>query len=193
MNQRFQAFLHHAARAAGKWRARLAAVTGARFGRAVLVGPGCEVALGPAPARRGTIELGDHTRLERGVLLHPYGGRIAAGRHVFLGPFTVVYGHGGVEIGDACLIAMHCRIVSSNHARPPVGTDIRSQPDELRPTRIGRDVWLGAGVTVLGGVTIGDGCIVGAGAVVTRDLAPGAIAQGVPAAVVGWRTGARPA
>ncbi|HRG56881.1 MAG TPA: acyltransferase, partial [Lacunisphaera sp.] len=122
------------------------------------------------------------------------GGSIRLGRDVFLGPHAVIYGHGGVEIGDACLIAMHCRIVSSNHAVPPLGTDIRSQPDVLLPTKIGRDVWLGAGVTVLGGVTIGDGCIVGAGAVVTKNLPPGSISHGVPAKVVGWRENApRPA
>ncbi len=52
---------------------------------------------------------------------------------------------------------------------------------------IGRDVWLGVGVTVLGGVTLGEGCIVGAGAVVTADLAPYTIAYGVPARVRGSR------
>jgi acetyltransferase-like isoleucine patch superfamily enzyme len=82
---------------------------------------------------------------------------------------------------------MHCRILSSNHAVPPPGIAIRSQPDIRLPTVIGSDVWLGAGVTVLGGVTIGDGCVVGAGAVVTHDLPAYSIAHGVPARVVGKR------
>lgn len=133
---------------------------------------------------RGIVRIGAGARLDRGVVLHAYGGAIRLGRGVFLGPYAVIYGHGGVEIGDDCLIAMHCRIVSSNHAIPPLGTPIRSQPDELRPTRIGRDVWLGAGATVLGGVTIGDGCVVGAGAVVADNLPAGSVSAGVPARVI---------
>lgn len=136
----------------------------------------------------GRVEVGPGAWIEQGVVLHAFGGSICLGRGVFLGPYTVIYGHGGVEIGDACLIAMHCRIVSSNHTVAPFGTDIRSQPDILLPTKIGRDVWLGAGVTVLGGVTIGDGCVVGAGAVVANDLPTGSVSAGVPARVVQQRT-----
>ena len=58
------------------------------------------------------------------------------------------------------------------------------QPSRLLPTKFDRDVWLGAGVTVLGGVTIGDGCVGGAGAVVTQDLPAYSVAIGVPARVV---------
>ncbi len=151
-----------------------------------LLGRGIDCRLG-FRAQRGRITIGAGAWLETGVVLHAFGGSIRLGRDVFVGPHAVIYGHGGVEIGDACLIAMHCRILSSNHAVPPLDTDIRSQPDTLLPTRIGRDVWLGAGVTVLGGVTLGDGCIVGAGAVVTKDLPAGSIAHGVPAAVQGMR------
>ena len=140
----------------------------------------------------GRIEVDQGAWIEPGVVLHAFGGSIRIGRDVFLGPHAVIYGHGGVEIGEGSLIAMHCRILSSNHSVAPFGTAIRSLPDILLPTKLGRDVWLGAGVTVLGGVTIGDGCIVGAGAVVTKDLPPGAIAQGVPAKITGTRTGTPP-
>ena len=182
--------LEHARRFASAARVALARAAGARIGRGCRIGSGCDLALGIAPARRGLVELADECVLESGVMLHPYGGTIRLAPHVFLGSGTAIYGHGGVTIGANTLVAMHCRILSSNHTVAPWGTPIRSQPDVLRPTAIGQDVWLGAGVTVLGGVTVGDGCIVGAGAVVTKDLPPGAIAHGVPAAVRGWRDGA---
>ena len=108
---------------------------------------------------------------------------------VFIGPFTVIYGHGGVDIGERTLIAMHCRILSSNHTIPNYETPISSCPDTKSPTKLGRDVWLGAGVTILGGVEIGDGCVIGAGSVVTKSLPPGAIAYGIPAVIQGWRKG----
>lgn len=142
-------------------RARIAAP------EAVIVGQGCE--------------------LGQGVELNPWGGSIRLGERVFLGPYAVIYGHGGVEIGDQSLVSMHCCILSSNHTVPERGKIIRNQPDILLPTRIGRDVWLGAGAIVLGGVTIGDGCVIGAGAVVTDDLPPYSYAVGVPAAVTGSR------
>ena len=142
---------------------------------------------------KGAISIGPECSLEQGVILDAFQGSIAIARWVFVGPYTVIYGHGGVTIGEGSLIAMHCRILSSNHTVAPLGTPIRSQPDVLLPTKIGRDVWLGAGVTVLGGVNIGDGCIVGAGAVVSKDLPPGAIAYGTPAVIKGYRPGAAPA
>lgn len=162
-------------------------LSGVHVGPGCRIGSRCEVACGPGPARRGRIILGDRTRLNTGVLLHPYGGSIETGIDVYIGPFTVIYGHGGVTIGKDTLVSMHCRILSSNHSIPPRGTIIRSQADVLQPTRIGADVWLGAGVTVLGGVTIRDGCVVGAGAVVAHDLPPYSIAVGVPAKVTGFR------
>ncbi len=157
---------------------------GAEVGLDCRVAFGAGVRCGVLNGRVGHIVLGSRATLEAGVLLHAHGGRIELGTNVWLGPYVVIYGHGGVTIGSETLVSMHCRILSSDHTVPPAGILIRSQPDKLLPTVIGRDVWLGAGVTVLGGVTIGDGCVVGAGAVVTGDLPPNSVALGVPARVV---------
>jgi len=161
---------------------------GVRVDRSCWIGPCVSLGATGRVALPGKINISPESELSIGVELDARGGQITLGRRVFLGPYVVIYGHGGVEIGDYSLISMHCCIVSSNHTVPVRGEIIRNQPDILLPTKIGRDTWLGAGVKVLGGVTIADGCVVGAGAVVAKDLPPYSIAVGVPAKVVGQRS-----
>jgi acetyltransferase-like isoleucine patch superfamily enzyme len=162
----------------------LARAGGAQIGSNCRFGRGCDLAGGIAEARRGRIRIGARCTVENGVVMRAYGGSIDIADDVFLGPATVIYGHGGVTIGADTLISMHTRILSSDHAIPGPETAIRARPDVLQPTHIGCDVWIGAGATILGGVTVGDGCVVGAGSVVTRDLPPHSVAVGVPARVI---------
>jgi hypothetical protein len=58
------------------------------------------------------------------------------------------------------------------------------------PIRIGNNVTIGAGATVLTGVTIGNDAIVSTGAVVTKEtrIGPGEIWGGVPAKLIGTVT-----
>jgi len=53
---------------------------------------------------------------------------------------------------------------------------------------VGDDVWIGANCTLVKGVTIGSGAIIGANSVVTTDIPPLAIAGGVPARVLRYRS-----
>jgi acetyltransferase-like isoleucine patch superfamily enzyme len=53
---------------------------------------------------------------------------------------------------------------------------------------IGNDVWIGAGAKILRDVHIGDGAVIGANAVVTENIPPNAIAAGVPARIIKYRT-----
>ncbi len=54
-------------------------------------------------------------------------------------------------------------------------------------TKIGNDVWIGAGAALLEGISIGDGAVIGAGALVTKDVPPYALVGGVPAKVLRYR------
>jgi acetyltransferase-like isoleucine patch superfamily enzyme len=145
------------------------------------------ISLGFLNNQKGQLVIHKQVQLSNGVDIRCYGGKVVIHQNVFIGEYVVIYGHGGVEIGENTLIAMHTCIVSSNHTVPDKNTLIRSQPDILLPVKIGKDVWIGAGVKVLGGVNIGDGCVIGAGAVVTKDMPAYSIATGVPAKVTGYR------
>ena len=54
-------------------------------------------------------------------------------------------------------------------------------------TRVGNDVWIGYGATILPGVTIGDGAVIGSLSVVTGDVPSYAIIGGNPARVIRHR------
>jgi acetyltransferase-like isoleucine patch superfamily enzyme len=170
------------------WRRGAARAQGVELGGNVRLAAGVDFNVGGTfrnclrnPAARGTVKLGDGAWVERGAVLWAFDGSIVTRRNVFLGPYVTIYGHGGVEIGDDTLVSMKATILSSNHTIPEQGHSIREQPDELLPTKIGRDVWVGANAVILGGVTIGDGAVVAAGAVVSSDVEAGAVVAGIPA------------
>ena len=157
------------------------------IGNHVILDPDLKLCVGLNNFKKGKINILKNCELSKGVIIKAYGGFVDIKQNTYLGEYVVIYGHGGVEIGEDTLIAMHSCILSSNHTVSNKDSKIRNMPDILLPTKIGNDVWVGANVTVLGGITIGDGAIIGAGAVVTRNIPPYAIAVGNPAKVIKYR------
>jgi len=51
-------------------------------------------------------------------------------------------------------------------------------------TRVGNDVWIGSGATIMPGVSIGDGSIIATGALVSKDVEPYTIVGGNPAQLI---------
>jgi len=110
---------------------------------------------------------------------HP-GGRIEIGDGVFINHGASVSAHGLVRIGSGSQIAQYAILMDNDYHR--VG-DLEALSD-TKPIILGRNVWLGARVTVLKGVTIGDNAVVGAGSVVTKSIPPNCLAGGIPAKVI---------
>ena len=87
---------------------------------------------------------------------------------------------GGVSIGDDALIGHNLVVATLNH---PVDPSRRADLVPA-PVTIGRNVWIGANVTILPGVTIGEDAVVAATSLVTRDVPAGMLVMGSPARVV---------
>ena len=113
-----------------------------------------------------------------------YGGSIEIGENCSINPYTVLYGHGGLKIGNNVLIAGHCLIIPANHRFDSLNILISDQGETRKGIIIEDNVWLGEGVVVLPGVTIGENSIVGANAVVTKSIPKNSIAGGNPARVI---------
>jgi acetyltransferase-like isoleucine patch superfamily enzyme len=118
------------------------------------------------------------------VIIATYGGSIEIESNVYIGPYCVLYGHGGLTIGSSTMIAAHTVIVPANHGFSRIDMPMNAQPLTREGIAIGEDVWIGAGCKVLDGVRIGKGAVIGAGSVVTKNIEPYDIAVGVPATVV---------
>lgn len=158
--------------------------------------------MGSRPANDAPYRLIDDVEFGDGVVaqafVNLYGCRIGEGSRI--GPFVEV--QRGAEIGALCKVQSHtfvCEgvrigdgvfvghgVVFINDNRPrATGANGRLQDRDdwtLLETVVEDGASIGSGAVILGGVRIGAGALVGAGAVVTRNVEPGEVVVGVPAA-----------
>ena len=111
----------------------------------------------------GTGSIVEHrVKIANGVRIHS---------HAFVPEFTVLL--------ENCWLGPN--VVLTN-ARFPRGAQVK---ETLVGPRIGPHAMIGANATILPGIQIGAGALVGAGSVVTRDVEPLSVVQGVPAKTIG--------
>ncbi|HIH22415.1 TPA: acyltransferase [Candidatus Micrarchaeota archaeon] len=135
----------------------------------------------------GKIDVGSGTHLEKMVRLNTaYNGTLKIGKNCYFGQLANINAFDKIEIGDNCLISGFVMIIDTDHDTNASET-MNEERIRTKPVRIGNNVWLARGVSILKGVTIGDGAVIGAHSVVTKDIPPNSIAVGVPAQVIKTR------
>jgi maltose O-acetyltransferase len=121
---------------------------------------------------------GDDVFIESGFYCD-YGHYISLGSRVYINANCTFLDAGEIVIGDDCLIGPNVQILAVSHDADP---SLRlAKHSYAIDTRIGENVWIGAGAIILPGVSVGAHSIVGAGAVVSRDVAENTRVAGNPA------------
>ncbi|OQW32159.1 MAG: hypothetical protein A4E20_03300 [Nitrospira sp. SG-bin2] len=139
-----------------------------------------------------SIAIGCDSKVLPSAKIIPQQGYVKIGNNCTIQYGCLLYGVGGLEIGNNTRIAAYTVITPMNHIYSDLGTPIWKQGETAIGIKIGSDVWIGCGAKVLDGVTIGDGAVVGAGSVVTKSIPPYSVAAGVPARVIKMRDGRMP-
>ena len=133
------------------------------------------------------VHIGNNTDIHDYCMILPYGGSIEIGDYCSINPQTILYGHGGLKIGNNVLIAAQTLVIPANHVFTSKNEPIRLQGVTTQGIVIEDDVWIGAGCKILDGVTIGKGSVIGAGSVVTKDVEPFSVVVGIPGKVIKQR------
>jgi acetyltransferase-like isoleucine patch superfamily enzyme len=106
---------------------------------------------------------------------------VVIGNNVSINPYTILYGHGGLKIGNNTRIAAHVMVIPAEHNYEDRNTLIRLQQSNKQGIEIGEDVWIGAGAKILDGTRIEKGCVIGANAVLKGKTDPYGVYVGIPA------------
>jgi acetyltransferase-like isoleucine patch superfamily enzyme len=144
------------------------------MGRRGTIRSGCMI---DAP-RAGVVELGDGVDLNRHVYLGGFSTHLRIGARSTFNQRAFIDARGSVLIGEDVMVGPFARLVSYNHVFDNPDVPMNTQGFSLGEIRIGNDVWIGTGATILAGVTLGDFSIVAAGAVVTRSFPTNSILAG---------------
>ncbi len=130
------------------------------------------------------ISIGDNCFVYSNSLLKTYSGYIKIGNNCSINDYSIIYGHGGLEIGNNVRIAAQTVIIPMNHNFDNLEIPISEQGITAKGIKIEDDVWIGANVKILDGVIIARGSVIGAGSVVTDNIPAYSIAVGVPAKII---------
>ena len=138
----------------------------------------------------GGVTIGERTRIAHNAMLDVHNFRgfensgITIGDNSLIGPYSFIWGQGGVHIGNNVMIGPRVSVLPVNHNFENPGMPIRDQGITAKGIRIDDDAWIAAHAIIIDGVHIGRGSAIAVGALVTKDVPPYSLAVGSPAKII---------
>ncbi len=149
--------------------------------------PGVQLEIGP----RATLRIGRWAWLGHGTKIRVHEGEVSIGAKTVMGQECTISAFQRVCIGRECIVADRVMLIDFDHGVVEVERPIRLQGIYKRDVRVGHNVWIGYGASILRGVSVGNNSIVGTSAVVTQDVPENAVVAGSPARVIRMRDAPR--
>ncbi|MCX5709108.1 MAG: DapH/DapD/GlmU-related protein, partial [Candidatus Omnitrophica bacterium] len=106
-----------------------------------------------ANGKEAGITIGNNTTIYPYALLKCNRGKIVLGKGCSVNDYSILYGYGGITIGDDVHIAAHTVIVASEHDYRLLGRENFSEDMQGKGIVIEDNVWIGANAVILDGVT----------------------------------------
>lgn len=126
------------------------------------------------------LKFGDKTSVYQHAFVY---GDVKVGKNTWIGPFVILDGTGGLEIGDYCSISTGAQIYSHDTVKWAVSGGKHKY--EYGKTKIGDCCCICPNVVIKKGVTIGDHSVAATGSFVNKDVPPRSIVAGAPAKIIG--------
>ncbi|WP_337875539.1 acyltransferase [Elioraea sp.] len=110
-------------------------------------------------------------------------GEVTVGRDVWIGPWVMLDGSGGLSIGDHVSLSAGVQIYTHDTVHWALSGGV--VPPRRAPVAIGDRVYVGSQSVIAQGVTIGRKCVISANSLVIDDVPEATIVGGVPAMPIG--------
>ena len=136
------------------------------------------------------LTLGRGVSIQLGSIVHcggkawsEFNGYVRLGNGVAIGPYCILYGAGGIELGNFVHLGPGVKLMSQ--AGRHDAKRLSSDPTyNFAPIRIGAGSWIGAGAVIHGGATLGRCVNVAPNSVVAGEVPDYAVVVGNPGRVL---------